>query len=212
VSAPYPGVRLLPPEPRPVITDEREPEPVAPYLITCDTLDCGQTFQGQHTYASAWGGAVDLGWRTDVSRQRRCPQCVTARRPSPTLYVRESDLGGWLRRTDFLRQLAGPDAASVALGANPLPVVTGVQAPAPDPAAHPYPAPVAEPERDPEEDAPAGRAVLDDAPATDATAVLLDIARKQEAAGGQDATAVIAVTDAPTEAVPAVKPDGGGQA
>jgi hypothetical protein len=66
-------------------------------------------------------------------------------------------------------------------------------------------APVAEGERDPGEDAPAGRAVLDDAPATDATAVLLDIARKQEAAGEPDATAVIAVTDAPTEAVPVVK-------
>jgi hypothetical protein len=82
-------------------------------------------------------------------------------------------------------------------------------APAPDPAAHPYPAPVAEPERDPGEDAPAGRAVLDDGePATDATAVLLDIARKQEAAGGPDATAVIPVAEAETTAVPVVKEEG----
>jgi hypothetical protein len=53
-------------------------------------------------------------------------------------------------------------------------------------------APVAEPERDPEEDAPAGRAVADDEPAP-----------------ATDATQVIAVTDAPTEAVPVVETGGG---
>ena len=69
--------------------------------------------------------------------------------------------------------------------------------------------PVAEPERDPEEDAPAGRAVLDDdGPATDATAVLLDIARKQEAASEPDATAVIPEAEAETTAVPVVKEEG----
>jgi hypothetical protein len=52
--------------------------------------------------------------------------------------------------------------------------------------------PVAEPERDPEEDAPAGRAVADDEePVAEPTP--------------EAATAVIAVTDAPTEAVPVVK-------
>jgi hypothetical protein len=73
------------------------------------------------------------------------------------------------------------------------------------------PAPAAgEAERDPAEDAPAGRAVADDepAPATDATAVLVDMAQKQEAAKEPDATQVIAVTGAPTQAVPAVKEEG----
>ena len=80
----------------------------------------------------------------------------------------------------------------------------------PDPEAHPYPVPAAEPERDPEEDAPAGRAVADDepAPATDATAVLVDIAQKQEAAKEPDATKVIDLGDAETTAVPAVKEEG----
>jgi hypothetical protein len=67
-------------------------------------------------------------------------------------------------------------------------------------------APVAEPERDPAEDAPAGRAVGDGEPAT---AVLLEMAKPEEAAKEPDATQVIAVTDAPTEAVPVVKTDGG---
>ena len=43
------------------------------------------------------------------------------------------------------------------------------------------------------------------APATDATAVLLEMAKPEDAAKGPDATQVIAVTDAPTEAVPVVK-------
>jgi hypothetical protein len=79
--------------------------------------------------------------------------------------------------------------------------------------AHPYPvpAPVAEPERDPEEDAPAGRAVADDepAPAADPVAVLRALAEKQDAAEEPDATKVIAVDKAETEAMPAVTEDGG---
>jgi hypothetical protein len=237
MSEPYPGVRILPPEPKPgpVITEEREPEPVILFLVTCASApECPETFQGHGSYFMAWQQAVGAGWRTDVSRQRRCPQCVAARRPSPTMYVAEDDLGRWLRRTDWLRQMAGPDAASVALGQNRLPIVMGVQPPpeASDP--YPVPAPVAEPEaegphsqadvaypiadedvtfpaepeRDPEEDAPAGRAVADDeepAPAADPVAVLRALAEKQDAAKEPDATKVIAVTDAPTEAVPVVK-------
>jgi len=294
-TEPYPGVRILPPEPKPepVIIEEREPEPVILFLVTCASApECPETFQGHGSYFMAWQQAVGAGWRTDVSRQRRCPVCVAARRPSPTMYVAEDALGGWLRRTDWLRQMAGPDAASVALGAPALPIVAGVAtprpvrpyepkpmsatdaaafaeesigraAPQPDPASHPYPVPAVEPEGeteqcidcgfdlpaaeavqcsyqtavayrcdqgtdcphwkaaagdedepepDPEEDAPAGRAVADDEPATDATAVLVDLAREQEAAmepAVPEATAVLPVTEAPTEAVPVVETDGG---
>jgi hypothetical protein len=44
-----------------------------------------------------------------------------------------------------------------------------------------------------------------EAPATDSVTVLQHIAAEQEAAKGPDVTQVIAVTDAPTEAVPVVK-------
>jgi hypothetical protein len=114
-------------------------------------------------------------------------------------------VGSWYREAWAETFQRPPFWAGAPASTGPSPVAE------PDPAAHPYPAPVAEPERDPGEDAPAGRAVLDDEPVTDATAVLLDIARKQEAAGEPDATTVMPVTDALTEAVPVVEADGGEQ-
>jgi hypothetical protein len=72
----------------------------------------------------------------------------------------------------------------------------------PDPEAHPYPvpAPVAEPVPEP---------AADEAPATDATAVLL--ADAEEAAEEPDAAQVIVLDKAETEAMPKLDADGGQQ-
>jgi hypothetical protein len=76
----------------------------------------------------------------------------------------------------------------------------------PSPEAHPYPvpAPVAAPEPEPAADEPA--------PVTDATAVLKDIAAVQEAAKEpDDATTVIALDKAETEAMPTVPAEDAGE-
>jgi hypothetical protein len=87
---------------------------------------------------------------------------------------------------------APPVTPAVASGTIALPAAE------PGPEAHPYPVPAPVAEAEPE-------SAADEAPATDATAVLQHIAAEQEAAREPDATKVIAVTDAPTEAVPVVK-------
>jgi hypothetical protein len=85
----------------------------------------------------------------------------------------------------------------------------GAPAPAPSPEAHPYPVPAPVAEAEPEQAADERAPATDATDATDATAVLLEMAKPEEAAEEPDATKVIAVTDAPTEAVPVVEPDGG---
>jgi hypothetical protein len=160
-------------------------------------LDLASGYPADHSLVTSWyvagweaaNNATAPGWVTDVKFAPACliGHCWDCTWPPEACGCGHHRPGG--------RAPYGPVEP-----ADPLPAVAEYLGIA-------KPAPVAE--RDPEEDAPAGRAVLDDdEPVTDATAVLLDIARKQEAAGEPDATAVIEPAKAETEVFPAAT-DGG---
>jgi hypothetical protein len=172
--------------PLPVITDAAQQA----WFGQRNALSAG--YPDDHAAATDW--YVESWQRTN---DRPAPEWVKAVTFSPACLAGRCWVCGWAPEACACghHRAGGRAPYGPVKPADPLPAVAEFLGIA-------KPALVAAPEPEPAAD--------EAAPVTDATAVLKDIADEQEAAKEPaDATKVIAVTDAPTEAVPVVKPDGG---